>query len=214
MVIGARADSLDAIFARMDEASRKFKSVSADMHRTDYTAVLNDSTQEDGRLWLKRGKNGIGGKVEFLGQDARTIAFQGNLLRIYWPKAKQVQDVDISKYTSPEMVDQMLLLSFGAASGSEIQKDYDVSVAGTDKIDSKTVTRVELLPKSPELKKEIARITLWIPEGEARAIKEKVDEPSKDYVLWTYSNVRMNGLMKDSDIELKLPSGVKRMGSK
>lgn len=209
--ISAHADSLDAIFGRMDRAAKEFKSVSATMHQDDYTAVLNESSREDGELWWKRTKNALRGKVEFRGQDARTVLFHGNLLDIYLPKAKQLETYDISKYASPSMVDEMILLSFGAASGAEIRKTYDVALAGTENIDSRPVSRVELTPKADSLKKQIARITLWIPEGETRAVKEKVDRPSKDYILWTYSDVKVNVNIPDSDLDLKLPPGVKRI---
>ena len=214
LLLQARADSLEAIFARMDEASKKFKSVSARIHETKYTAVIDDKTEEDSKLAAKRAGNGIRGRLEFFGPDARTVAFKGNLVEMYWPKGKQVEDFDISKYTSPNTLDQLLLLSFGAASGAEIQKDYDVSPGGAETVDSKTVTRVELVPKAADLKKGITRITLWIPEGESRAIKERADQPSKDYLLWTYSDVKLNGNMPDSEVELKLPPGVKRIGTK
>lgn len=209
--IGAHADSLDAIFARMDKAAKDFKSVSAKMQQDDYTAVLDETSREDGELWWKKTKNALTGKVQFTGQDARTVLFHGNLLEIYLPKANQVETYDISKYTSPSLVDEMILLSFGAASGSEIRKTYAVSIGGTETIDGRTVSRVELVPKDEKLKKQITRITMWIPEGEARAIKEKVDRPSKDYILWTYSDVRVNGNIPESDLTLKLPKGVKRI---
>jgi outer membrane lipoprotein-sorting protein len=209
----ARADSLDAIFARMDEASKKFKSVSATIHESDYTAVLGDTTHEDGKLAAKRTNKGIRARFDFVGADARTVVLHGNMVEMYWPKGKQVEDFDISKYTSPKSLDQLLLLSFGAASGEEIKSDYDVSIGGTEKIDSKTATRVELTPKSADLKKAITRITLWIPEGESRAVQEKVEEPSKNYVQWTYSDVKVNAPIPDADIELKLPPGVKRIGA-
>jgi outer membrane lipoprotein-sorting protein len=208
----ARADSLDAIFARMDEASRNFRSVSANIHETKYTAVLSEKSEEDSKLIAKRTKNEIRGKLEFFGPDARTLVFNSKVAEMYWPKANQAQSFDISKY--PKVLDQLLLLSFGAASGAEIKRDYNVSLGGTEKLAGKTVTRVDLVPKSADLKKLMSRITLWIPEGEASAVQEKVDQPSKDYVLWTYSDVKMNGNVADSMIELKLPSGVKRIGPK
>jgi len=214
LAISIRADSLDAIFARMDEAAKKFKSVSANIHKTQYTAVIDDTAQEDSKLWAKKFDEGIRGRIEFFGADARTVAFHGTTAQMYWPNAKQVQDFDISKYTSPKVLDQLLLLSFGAASGAEIRKDYDVSSGGTEKCDSKTCTRVELVPKSADLKKGITQITLWIPEGAARAVKEKIDEPAKDYLIWTYSDVKMNANMNDDEVKLKLPPGVKHIGSK
>ena len=209
----ARADSLDAIFARMDEAAKKFKAVTATMHQTHYIAVIQDTNEEDGELRLKRVRNGIALLVDFTGPDARTIAFEGHTLKIYYPKANQVQTIDISKYTSADTVDQLLLLSFGAASGTELHKNYIVSNGGTADAGGVMATRVELVPKSDEMKKVFTKIELWIPEGKTKAIKERVDEPSKNYVVWTFSAVN-EAQLPDSAVQLKVPANAHKIGVK
>jgi outer membrane lipoprotein-sorting protein len=67
------------------------------------------------------------------------------------------------------------------------------------------------MPKTDELKKLITKIELWVPEGQANPIQEKVTEPSKNYELVTYSDIKVNPALPDSAFELKLPPKVKKI---
>jgi outer membrane lipoprotein-sorting protein len=214
LAAGGRAESLDAIFARMDEASKKFKSASAKLHQADYMAVIDETTQEDGQLRMKRSKNGVMLRVEFSKPNARLIALDGHILWIYYPKANTAERYDVNKYTSTNTIEQLLLLSFGAASGAELRANYTVSAGGTETIDSKVTTKVELVPKSEKMRKEITRITLWIPEGLSNALKERVDKPGKNYITWTYTDVNLKQPVSDSEVTLKLPKDVHVVGAK
>ena len=207
LAVVARADSLDAILGRMDDSAKKFKSVSANVHRVEFTAVINESSEEDGRMRLKHGKGGLLGVLIFTGADERTIGFRGRLIEMYLPKAKTVQRADASKYTSS--LDAYLLLAFGTATSKELKAAYDITAGGSETVDGKRATRLELIPKSSEVKKLATRIELWIPDGETIALREKITEPSKNTVTFTYSAVKINPSIPDSDFELKIPAGTK-----
>lgn len=214
LAAGARADSLDAIFARMDKASREFKQVSANIHQSDYVAVIGETTEEDGQLRMKKSKSGVLLRVSFSKPNERVVALGGHMVSVFYPKANTVEIYDVSKYTSKNTVEELLLLSFGAASGAELKKNYTVTADGTETVDSKATTRVVLAPKSDEMRKEILRITLWIPEGQSNAVKERVDKPGKNYIAWTYSAVDLKTPVSESDVTLKLPKNVHRVGAK
>ena len=95
LAAGARADSLDAIFARMDEASKKLKFVSATLHQTEYLAVIDEKTDENGQLWMKRGKNGMSLLVKFSPPNERVVALDGHTLWIYKPKGNMAEKHDM-----------------------------------------------------------------------------------------------------------------------
>jgi outer membrane lipoprotein-sorting protein len=204
---GVRADSLDSILAHMDDSAKKFKSVSANVHRVEFTAVINESSEEDGQMRLKHAKSGLLGVLVFTGTDARTIGFRGRIIEMYLPKAKTVQRADASKYANS--LDAYLLLAFGTATSKDLKAAYDITAPGAEAVDGKHTTRLELIPKSSEVRKLATKIELWIPDGDTIAIKEKITEPSKNTVLFTYSTVKINPSIPDSDFELKIPAGTK-----
>ncbi|MGH9558095.1 MAG: LolA family protein [Bryobacteraceae bacterium] len=203
-----RADSLPAILARMDQASKNFHSVSANIHKVDYTAVIDETNPEDGTLRLKRVKGQLFGVIAFTGTDSRTIGFKGHTVEIYYPKANNVQKIDISKYTST--INQFMLLAFGT-SGRQLSDAYDIAPKGTETIDGKSCTHLDLTPKSADMRKIVSKLELWIPEGESNPIRIKATEPSRNTIVFTYSDVKINPSVPDKDFELKLPPGVKTL---
>ena len=55
-----KADSLEAVLSRMDQAAKTFKSMSADVHKTDYSEVLDETNTEDGTFKMtKKAKSAV-----------------------------------------------------------------------------------------------------------------------------------------------------------
>src|SRR5262249_44281119 len=95
-------------------------------------------------------------------------------------------------------------------SGAELAKSYEVKLTGAETLGGQAVTKLELLPKSADAKKYVAKIELWIPaNGAPYPVQEKIYEPSGDYRLITYSDVKINPPLKADAVKLKVPSGVK-----
>jgi len=201
----ARADSLDAILARMDRAAKDFKSVTTNLKQIEYNAAIKDTDENAGELRLKRDKKGFTALIEYTKPAPRTVFFKDKKVNFYYPNAKEDQEIDLGKYTT--LVDQFLLLAFGT-SGEELRRNYDVKLGGFETVASTATTRLELLPKAPDAKKFITKIELWIKDGESYAIQEKVIETSGNYTLGEYSNVKWNPALPDSAFDWKVPKGV------
>jgi len=204
----APAEPLADVLARMDQAAADFYSLSAQMKRVQFTAVLNETSEMDGVLRLRRSKGGTEGVVEFQQPEQRTVFIKGKAVQIYYPKAKTVEIYDASKYSTN--MDQILLLGFGTSS-AELKKSYDFKDGGAQKIGAVATTRLELTPKSAELQKLITKIELWIPEGQSNPIRAKFSEPSKNYELVDYSDIKVNPPLPDSAFDFKPPAKVKKI---
>src|SRR5580704_5460361 len=72
----ARADSLDAVIARMDRAAREFKSAAADLKQVEYTAVIKESTEESGVLRIKRSNKGVTALTEYTKPEPHAVLFK------------------------------------------------------------------------------------------------------------------------------------------
>ncbi len=203
-----RAEPLADVLARMDQAAADFRSLSAQMKRVQFTAVLSETSEMDGVMRLRRAKGRIEGVVEFQQPEKRTVFIQGKTVQIYYPKANEVDIYDTSKYSTN--MDQILLMGFGTSS-TELKKSYDFKDGGAQKIGNVATTRLELTPKSAELQKLITKIELWIPEGQSNPIRAKFSEPSKNYELVDYSDIKVNPPLAESAFVLKLPDKVKKI---
>jgi outer membrane lipoprotein-sorting protein len=209
--MGLRAESLNEILARMDQSARTFRTFTANIKRTEYTKVLNQKDDMEGVERVQRSNDKTVTLVEFHGPNAQTIRLSAKTAEVYYPDAKMVEIWDAGKYA--KAANQFLLLGFGTSSG-ELRKDYDVKLGGSETLGSIRVTRLELTPKDAETRKRFEKIELWIPEGESVPLQVKVTESSQNYNLAVYSNRKINEPLPDSEFELKLPPGVKKVARK
>jgi outer membrane lipoprotein-sorting protein len=204
-----RAESLNDVLQRMDQAAKTFRSLSADVRRTDYSALFSETNAEDGQLkMMKRAKTGVILRADFTGQNPRKIRIAGTTVQIYHPKANSVDQYDTRKFT--KSADLLILVGFGT-SRADLQKKYTISLGGSETIGAVKTTRIDLLPRSKEEKNFFNMIQLWIPEDKGNPIQEKIlsGKESKDYNLLLYSNLKINPALPDSDFEMTLPAGVK-----
>jgi outer membrane lipoprotein-sorting protein len=204
------AETVESILSRMDQAAPQFRGVSADIQMITYTAIINDKTEETGTFKMQRKGGVFRAIIDFSGQnDAREIAFLGNIIRMYYPKLKMYQDYDVGK--NADVLNQFLLLGFGS-SGKELAQSYEIRSESTEKVAGADTTKLLLLPKSPAVKERLSKIEMWIPGNAAYPIQQQFYEPTNgNYRRVTYNNVKLNPSFK-GNLELKLPSGVKRRG--
>ena len=107
------------------------------------------------------------------------------------------------------MLDQFMLIGFGT-SGKELASAYNMKVLGNETVAGRTTTRLELVPKSAEVLKNLKKLELWIPEADAYPVQQKIYLGAGDYKLVTYTNVKLNPPLSDSDLKLRVPKGTKR----
>jgi outer membrane lipoprotein-sorting protein len=209
--LGMNAQSVEAVLARMDQAAPTFRGMTADVEMKTYTAILSDTTTENGTLKMQRLKTGdVRAIIDFSAQtDARVIAFLGSIVRIYYPNLKAYQDYEVGKNT--DVLNQFLLLGFGS-SGRQLAQSYQITMDGTEKVAGQETTKLLLTPKDQKVKEHLAKIEIWVPENAAYPVQQQFYEPSGNYRLVTYTNIKVNPPSHGA-LELKLPKGVKKQGS-
>lgn len=204
----AHAESLDQLKARMDAASSSLQSLSASMKKVSYTAVIKDTQTESGTFQLKKVKVGdLRIRMEIEKPDRKSIALSKAKYEIYLPKLSTVQEFNLGKYKS--LVDQFVLLGFGTPT-KELVKAYDMTILGEEKVEGRACSKLQLLPKSEAAKEHLKKVEMWIPLDEGTPVQQKFYMPSNDYFQTTYSAVKINPGLKDTDVQLNLPKGTKR----
>jgi hypothetical protein len=206
-----RADSLEDVLKRMDQSAVTFRSMSANLRKTIRTEVLDDTEVSEGTVkMIKKAKDNFALLAEFSGRDPITLHLSGHTAEMYYPKANTDQMYDTRK--AVKSVDQYLFVGWGTPV-AELKKTYAVSLGGAETIDGVKTTRIDLAPNSTEAKKIFNKIQLWIPDGKAYPMQEKIFT-GDGYKLFQYSNPKIltttDPPAPDSDFQLKLPPGVKR----
>jgi len=187
----------DNILELMDHAAQSFHSLSAKIEHLKFTAVVNDTSKEVGNLYVRKDDKM---RIDFTAPDQRTILRTGDSLFIYTPKINRVEEYNLGKNRS--LVDQYVLLGFGTRS-AQVRKSYEVTFTGEDELDGKKVVILELTPKSEDVRKQIAKIQMWVDEASWLPIQQKFYEATAgDYLLVHYTEVNEN-LKKFSENKFK-----------
>jgi outer membrane lipoprotein-sorting protein len=206
---GIAKDNLQEILSRMDKAAGEFQAMTAQVTHVTHTDVLNeDSPPETGTVTMKKVQPGeVQGKIDFTSPDLKTVTIEKRRVQEYLPKINTLQIFDLDK-RGPQL-DKFLMIGFGT-SGTEIAGAYDVTIVGSEQFSVQAVTQLQLIPKNGEAKQYVKKLVLWIPDqGDPYPLREKIFEPSGDYQLVTYSNLKINPPLQPGALQLKLPAGVK-----
>lgn len=208
LAAGLEAQSLEAVLSRMDAAAGTFKAMTANIKQTSFTAVLNESTVSAGTIALERSKpKELRMLVEFTSPDVKSVYYENRKFQIYYPKIRTVQEYDLGKQGS--LVDQFLLMGFGTR-GSDLKASYDLKYLGEDTVEGEKAQRLELTPKSQEALKHVKKLEIWISDSSSQPVQQKVFQPSRDYILITYTNMKVNPALAADAVRLKTPKGVKK----
>jgi outer membrane lipoprotein-sorting protein len=200
------AQSLDDTFARMDKTAQQLKAVAAGIKRDVHTAVINDDEIDNGTIKLKREKShDTRMLIDFTGQDAKTVSLAESTVSVYYPKIKTVQVYDVG--AKKQMVEQFLLLGFGASS-EELRQFYAVTWAGAESVNGQPTGHLKLVPKSKDVSPQVTGAELWISDSSGLPAQQKIVFASGDYWLVTYSDIKYNPPLSDDSLKLKTPKGV------
>ena len=199
------------LLQRLDNAASHFLSMSSTVTYLTHTDVIDENTTETGEVVMKKAAPGeVQGLINFTAPNQRSVTFEKRNVRIYYPKIKTLQVYDLEEHG--EQLDKFLMIGFGT-SGSELAKDYTMTVLGTETLRDAPggqVIHLELIPKSGDARKYVKKLELWIPEhGDPYPCREKITEPSDNSRTMTYSNLSINPSLPPDALKLKLPLGVK-----
>jgi len=198
--------SLDEVLKQMDREQGQFQSLTASMERTKVTVVVNDHSTESGQIEVRRdGKM----RIDLIVPDQKTILRDGDHVYVYTPKIRRVEEYDLSKHR--DLVDQLLLLGFGT-SGESLKKSYLITLQGEEALNGQKVVRLELTPRSDDVRKQISKIELWLNEANWLPAQQQFFETgSGDYSIIRYLNVARNVPISDARFHAAWPKGVTRV---
>ena len=198
--------TLDTVSKQLDRVAGDFRSLTADIERTKVTVVVNDRSTESGQIWVRRDDKM---RTDLTAPDPQTILRDGDHLYIFKPKIRQVEEYDLGKHRA--LVDEFLLLGFGT-SGQDLKKSYTVTLQGEETLDAVKAVRLELVPKSDEVRDQIAKIDLWLDEATWLPAQQQFFEGgTQDYFIIRYTHVARNVSIPDSRFKPRWPNGTERI---
>jgi len=191
---------LERVLTQMDAAAKKFQSTEANFVWDQYQKVIDETETQKGKIYFRREGSEVQMAADFVEPDKKYVIYSGGKVQVYQPKIDQVNEYNAGKNRSE--VESFLVIGFGG-SGHDLLKSYDVKLLGTETVNNIAAGKLELIPKSPRLKNNIARILLWIDPAKGISIQQQFFEPDGDYRLAKYSDIQINQKLPENAFKLK-----------
>jgi outer membrane lipoprotein-sorting protein len=185
------ADDLEAVLRKLDRAAANFHSATADSKFDIETSdPVPDTEIQTGKVYYER----KGADFKAAGHIAtinnkrvvRIYTYSGGLLMLFDQATDQV-----TRIAKAGQYQSYLMLGFGA-SGKELADKFDIKYLGSELIDGVKTEKLELVAKDPDVRKNLAKVTIWVDPDRAVSLKQRFDQTPGVYRLCTYTNIRIN----------------------
>ena len=203
---------LETVLKQMDTAARQFRNAEADFVWDQYQKVVNETDTQKGKVYYRRtGKGETQMAANILLPEPKYVLFADGKVRLYQPKIGQVNEYDAGK--NREQFQSFLVLGFGG-SGHDLPRQFDVKFGGDEDVDGVKTAKLELTPKAPNVKNMFNQIVIWIDAPRGISLKQQFFEPSGDYRIARYTNIKLNGKIPDDVFKLHTSGSVKTVKGK
>jgi outer membrane lipoprotein-sorting protein len=195
------------VLAIIDQAGKRLTDLTADIKQTKVTLVVNDTSTETGKLFLKRLKSGNRTKLEYQKPEVKTLLIDKGKVLIYEPKIKRLQEIDLGQNRAQA---EFLLTGVGQSSAN-LTNTYDVKFLKEEIINGVKTSLLELKPKSGKVSAMFTQIWLWIDPATGLPIQTRLTESSGDYLTFQLENIKINPKLSDKIFKLDVPSDVQKI---
>lgn len=189
----------------MDTAAANFHSAQADFVWEQYFKVVNDKDSQKGTVYYRRSGKDIQMMADIT-DPPKSVLFSDGKVQVYEPKLKRVTSYEAGK--NREAVESFLVLGFGG-SGHDMLKSFDVKWLGNETVGGVNAAKLELISKSDRVRNIFAKIWLWIDPAQGISVQQQFFEPSGDYRLAKYSDIKANQKIPDNVFKLKTSGDTK-----
>ncbi|HJT52443.1 MAG TPA: outer membrane lipoprotein carrier protein LolA [Candidatus Angelobacter sp.] len=202
----AAPQDLKSLLAEMDQAAATFKSAQADFEWDQYQKVVDEHDIQKGQIYFRKTKGGMDAAVKVVSPDPKQVLFKDGKLSLYQPRIDQVTEYKAGQNRGE--VESFMSLGFGA-SGTDLARNFVINLQGWDTVDGVRTARLDLTPKQEKVKASLSHVLLWMDPKRNVSIKQQFFEPSGDYRLTHYTNIKLNGRISDDVFRLKTTSNTK-----
>lgn len=193
-------DDLNSVLAKMNTTAEAFKSAQADVVFETYQKVVDEKDSQTGRIYFRRSGNSVEVAFNLTSPTPKQVVFKDNKIVMYEPRIDQLTERDVSN--NKAQVEAFLSLGFGAR-GDDLKKSYGVTLAGWETIEGVKTAKLELVPKDEKTRNTYNKIILWIDPDRDVQLQQQFFEPSGDYRITRYSNLKLNAKISDDIFRLK-----------
>jgi outer membrane lipoprotein-sorting protein len=201
------ATDLEQVLNQMDTAAARFRTTQANFIWIQYNKVIDDiADTQKGKIYFRRSGRDIQMAADLSEPDTKQLVFSDGKIQIYQPRIDQEDIYDAKAHR--EEFESFLVVGFGGG-GHDMQKSFTVKFLGREKIGDTDTTKLDLVPKSEEVKRNFSHLVLWIDPQRGISVQQQLFEASGDYRLAKYSDIEVNQKISDNAFKLKTSARTK-----
>jgi outer membrane lipoprotein-sorting protein len=191
---------LERVLTAMDRSADNFRNVQADFVWEQFQKVVNETDVQKGTIYFRRQNKNVEMAAEIREPSAKKVLFADEKVRVYQPKIDRVTEYGASK--NKQEFESFLVLGFGGR-GHDLAKSFDVSYQGTEQVQGQETAKLQLIPKSERIRNMFEKFYLWIDPARGVSVQQQFLEPSGDFRLSKYSNIKTNVNLPDKTFKLQ-----------
>lgn len=199
------APGLESVLEKMDRRGGNLQSMSAKIIQKKWTDILEEFDEEErGEFHFLREKEAIRLRRDITEPGVSTLLINDGKGIFYQPLLKQANRYDLGARKDRA---EFLLLGF-TSKKEALREAYSIRWLGPELVGDRETYALELTPRSDKVSAFFSRIVLWVDGRLWVPIQQKLVEPTRDYLLIRFEDVRLNLDLPASRFELELPSDV------
>jgi len=203
----AQKSPLQQVLDQLDRSAAGFHSAQASFVWDQYEKVVDDHDMQKGTVYFRRAGNEVQMAADVKDPvPAKYVLYTGNKVQVYQSKIDQVTQYNVGKDKSA--FESFLVLGFGG-SGKDMMSSFDVTYAGSEKLDNADTVKLDLVPKSDKVRNTFNHIWLWINPVTGISVQQQFFAPSGDYRLAKYTEIQLNQKIPDSAFKIKTTGNTK-----
>ena len=196
---------LESVLENMDRRSGDLRSMSANIVQKKWTDILEEFDQEErGEFHFLREKEAIHLRRDLTEPGRSTLLINDGKGIFYQPLLKQANRYDLGARKDRA---EFLLLGF-VSKKDALREAYSIRWLGPEMVGDRQTYALELTPRSGKVSAFFSRIVLWVDGRLWVPIQQKLVEPTRDYLLIRFEDVRLNLNLPASRFDLELPPDV------
>ena len=191
---------LDRVLDAMDKASANFKTTEAQFVWDQYSKVVEEHDLQKGVVYYRSSGKDVEMAADIQEPAKKYVLFANGKVQVYQPEIEQVTEYCAGKNKAD--FESFLVLGFGG-SGRDLSKQFNVTYGGTETVAGVNAAKLVLGPKSQKVRNMFTQIILWIDPARGISVQQEFMEPSGDYRLAKYSNIKLNQSLPGDVFKLK-----------
>lgn len=193
--------ALEKVLGQMDITAEKFRTTEASVVWDQYQKVVDEHEEQKGKVYFRHSGNETQMAADITDPEQKYVLFNGSKVQVYQPKIDQVTTYNTGK--NRDAFESFLVLGFGGR-GHDMLKSFDVKYLGSEAVDGLDTAKLDLVPKTANVRNNVDHIVLWIDPARGVSVQQQFFfGNSGDYRLAKYSGIKMNEKIPDSAFKLK-----------